>query len=109
MGKKITINEVALAAQVSNGTVHRALNGKTGVSDAVRERIIKIAREMGYEPNIVASSLKKSLFGWWWHFRGRPRKTVSSMESCGTDTGPFIRSWSPTIWRSSRLPIIMTR
>lgn len=59
MGKKITINEVALAAQVSNGTVHRALNGKTGVSDAVRERIIKIAREMGYEPNIVASSLKK--------------------------------------------------
>ncbi|MCI8659312.1 MAG: LacI family transcriptional regulator [Lachnospiraceae bacterium] len=59
MGKRITIHDVALAAQVSNGTVHRALNGKKGVSDAVRKKIIRIAREMGYEPNIVASSLKK--------------------------------------------------
>lgn len=59
MGKRITIKDVAAAAQVSNGTVHRALNDKPGVSDAVRERIVAIAREIGYEPNIVASSLKK--------------------------------------------------
>lgn len=59
MGKRITINDVAVAAQVSNGTVHRALYGKPGVSETVRQRIVKIAHEMGYEPNIVASSLKK--------------------------------------------------
>lgn len=59
MERRITINDVAKAAQVSNGTVHRALNGKPGVSDAVRQNIIRIAHEIGYEPNIVASSLKK--------------------------------------------------
>lgn len=59
MNKRITIKDVAAAAQVSNGTVHRALNDKPGVSDAVKARIVAIAREIGYEPNIVASSLKK--------------------------------------------------
>lgn len=59
MEKKITINDVATAAQVSSGTVHRALYDKPGVSEAVRKKIVRIANEMGYQPNLVASSLKK--------------------------------------------------
>lgn len=59
MEKRSTITDVAAAAQVSTGTVHRALYGKPGVSDAVRQKIIAIAHEMGYQPNQVASSLKK--------------------------------------------------
>ncbi|MBQ6362612.1 MAG: LacI family DNA-binding transcriptional regulator [Lachnospiraceae bacterium] len=59
MGKRTTISDVAEKAQVSLGTVHRAIYGKPGVSDLVRQRILEIAHEMGYQPNRVASSLRK--------------------------------------------------
>lgn len=59
MEKRKTIVDVASAAQVSTGTVHRALYGKPGVSEEMRKKILKIAWEMGYQPNQIASSLKK--------------------------------------------------
>lgn len=59
MEKRKTIVDVAKAAQVSTGTVHRALYGKPGVSEEVRAKIVKLAWEMGYQTNQVASSLKK--------------------------------------------------
>ncbi|MBQ9611080.1 MAG: LacI family DNA-binding transcriptional regulator [Lachnospiraceae bacterium] len=59
MAEKTTISDVAKRAQVSVGTVHRAIYGKPGVSEVVRERILEIAHEMGYQPNRVASSLRK--------------------------------------------------
>ena len=57
--KRVTIHDVASAAGVSISTVHQALNGKTGVSKLTREKICDIAASMGYQPNAIASSLKR--------------------------------------------------
>ena len=44
--KDVTIHDVAAAAGVSTGTVHRALYGKSGVSAAVRQEILRLSEEM---------------------------------------------------------------
>lgn len=59
MEKRATIKDIANKAGVSSGTVHRALNGKPGVGEAVRTRILEVAKEFDYRPNYVASSLKR--------------------------------------------------
>lgn len=59
MMKKVTIRDVAQACGVSISTVHQALNGKNGVSEAKREEIRKAAAELGYQPNSMASGLKR--------------------------------------------------
>jgi LacI family transcriptional regulator len=59
MDKRVTIKDIAAQAGVSLGTVHLALNDKTGVSERTRQRIQAIARELDYHPNAVAASLKK--------------------------------------------------
>ena len=53
----VTIKDIARRAGVSNATVSRALNEKSVVRAETRERIKKIAREMGYYPNALAQSL----------------------------------------------------
>ena len=50
MKKDVTIHDVAAAAGVSAGTVHRALYGKPGVSAALRQEILHLADEMNYQP-----------------------------------------------------------
>ncbi len=57
--KKITIKDIAKKAGVAISTVHFALNNKSGVSESTRKKIKKIALESGYQPNLVASSLKR--------------------------------------------------
>lgn len=59
MNKRVTIRDVAERSGVSISTVHQALNGKSGVSEATRAQIRKIAAEMGYQPNAMASGLKR--------------------------------------------------
>ncbi len=59
MMSKITIRDVAEKAGVSISTVHQALNGKKGVSEENRKRIQGIAADLGYQPNPMASSLKR--------------------------------------------------
>ena len=59
MSKKVTIREVAERAGVSISSVHFALSGKPGVSDETRDRVRAAAQELGYQPNTVASSLKR--------------------------------------------------
>lgn len=59
MNKRVTIRDVAERAGVSISTVHQALNGKPGVSEATRAQIRRIAGEMGYQPNAMASGLKR--------------------------------------------------
>lgn len=56
---RVTIKDIAEATNMSPGTVHRALNGKKGVSVEVRENILSVADKLGYKPNYVASSLKR--------------------------------------------------
>ncbi|MFN8375389.1 MAG: LacI family DNA-binding transcriptional regulator [Anaerolineae bacterium] len=53
----ITLEEIAKLAGVSRSTASRAANGRTGVSAATRERVLRIIREQGYQPNPAARSL----------------------------------------------------
>lgn len=60
----ITIKEIAELANVSRGTVDRALHGRPGVRADVRNRICTIAESLGYKPNTAArglSQLRKKL------------------------------------------------
>ena len=54
---RVTIRQVAEAANVSRGTVDRALNHRPGVNAQVAERILRIADELGYKPNMAARTL----------------------------------------------------
>lgn len=58
--KKITITDVAKAAGVSNSAVSYALNGKPGVSEETREKVLKVADRMGWKPNGAAQALARS-------------------------------------------------
>ena len=55
--KRPTIADVAERAGVSKGAVSYALNGQPGVSEATRQRIIAIAREIGFSPSSAARAL----------------------------------------------------
>ena len=56
---KVTIKDVAKAANVSFTTVSRALSGNPEISKETRERILKISEEMGYTTNYIARSMIK--------------------------------------------------
>ena len=47
--KSVTIRELALAANVSIGTVSRALKGQPGLSAQTRAAVMRVAQEMGYD------------------------------------------------------------
>jgi LacI family transcriptional regulator len=55
--KDATIKDIARKAGVSYATVSRALNGKYGVKPSTRERVLSVARRLGYRPNVVARGL----------------------------------------------------
>jgi LacI family transcriptional regulator len=55
--KRITIREIAEKAKVSPGTVDRVLHNRGEVSAKTREKVLKIAREGNYEPNLFARQL----------------------------------------------------
>lgn len=52
-----TLREIATRTGVSVSTVSRVLNGHSGVSADVRERVLKIATELDYTPNAAARTL----------------------------------------------------
>jgi LacI family transcriptional regulator len=49
----------------SHGTISRALNGRYGVNAETREKILKVAREIGYSANSSARSFKTGKTGRW--------------------------------------------
>ncbi len=51
------IHLIAELANVSIGTVDRALHGRGGIKDATRHRILQVARQIGYTPNLAARAL----------------------------------------------------
>ncbi len=60
MNKNISIREIAQLAGVGVSTVSRVLNHNKDVSEATRERVLKIIEENNYVPNGSARSLKAS-------------------------------------------------
>lgn len=57
MALSVTIKDVARVAKVSVATVSRALNGHDNVAEAVRSRVLAVARELRYSPHHAARSL----------------------------------------------------
>lgn len=55
--RRATIVDVAAAAGVSRQTVTRAMNGMSGISPATRERVQRLAEELGYTPSRFAKGL----------------------------------------------------
>lgn len=56
----ITIKDISARLNVSATSVHRALSGKEGVGEKLRRQILDTAKEMGYEINYAASSIKRA-------------------------------------------------
>ncbi|SFJ49961.1 LacI family transcriptional regulator [Halobacillus dabanensis] len=58
----VTIKDIAKAAEVSYSTVSKALRDSPLVKEPTKQKIIKIAHQLGYQPNVAARSLvsKKS-------------------------------------------------
>ena len=57
--KRVTTHDVARLAGVSQPTVSLVLsnNAKARVSPETRERVWHAARELGYQPNVIARAL----------------------------------------------------
>lgn len=57
---KVTITDVAHASGVSSSAVSYALNGKKGVSPITRDKVLKVAHELGWKPNSAAKALSNA-------------------------------------------------
>jgi len=57
--KRITIIDIAKALDITPSTVSRALADNPRVSDLTRKKVHDKALELGYQPNVVAASLRR--------------------------------------------------
>ena len=60
MSKRVTIQDIADSLGISRNTVSRAINNSEGLSDAMRERILQKAVEMGYKQFSYVSTLNNA-------------------------------------------------
>lgn len=60
-GSRVTIRDVARAADVHISTVSRALDPRKSdlIAEATRERVLAAAEELGYRPHLIASGLRR--------------------------------------------------
>jgi LacI family transcriptional regulator len=56
---RTSLSEVAHLAGVAQSSASRALSDAPGVSDETRRRVHAAARELGYQPNLLAKSLRQ--------------------------------------------------
>jgi len=62
----VTIKDVAVKAGVSTATVSRLLAGKKAASSEVKNRVLRVVEQLGYEPNHSARNLRtrqRKVFG----------------------------------------------
>lgn len=57
MGSRVTIKDIAKAANLSITAVSMALNNRSGVSPQTRQRVLGIAKALDYQPNYAAKAL----------------------------------------------------
>ncbi len=62
-GRRVGIKDVAQAAGVSITTVSHALNGKGRLTQQTRDRVRRVATDLGYTPHPVAQSLASGRTG----------------------------------------------
>ena len=55
---EITIYDISRALDISASTVSRGLNNNPQIRKEVRRKIVQVAKEMGYQPNKFATSLR---------------------------------------------------
>src|SRR5262245_4504961 len=55
---RVTMSDVAEAANVSKMTVSRVINGQPGVSDSTRQRILQTIEVLGFVANPAARTLR---------------------------------------------------
>ena len=55
----VKLKDIAKIAGVSIKTVSRAINDYPDISDATKEKILKIADELSYSPNLLAKGLRQ--------------------------------------------------
>lgn len=81
----VTAQQIADLAGVSRGTVDRALHNRGRVSPEVKEKIQKIAAELGYKPNLIGQALVRTrrTSSWALSFsRTKPRPCRSCVQAC---------------------------
>ncbi len=76
MTKRVTIADVARKAGLSKGAVSYALNGQPGVSESTRQRVLRLALEMGWHPNSAAKALSGAHAGALGLVLARPASTL---------------------------------
>lgn len=76
--KRITISDIARAAGVSAGAVSFALNGRPGVSEETRKRILEIAEQQQWRPNTAARALVGARAGVVGLAINRPARTLGT-------------------------------
>ncbi|MBS1675165.1 MAG: LacI family DNA-binding transcriptional regulator [Actinobacteria bacterium] len=76
--KRITIGDIARLAGVSPGAVSFALNGRPGVSEQTRQRILSIAEQYQWQPSSAARALVGSRAGVVGFAVNRPARTLGT-------------------------------
>lgn len=57
--KQPSVRDIAEALHISLSTVHKALTGKPGISEARRRQVLETAESLGYRVNTVAQTLSR--------------------------------------------------
>lgn len=63
MGIRPTSRDVAARAGVSQSTVSQVFTGRSGISEATRQRVLQAARDIDYRPNLAARSMRTTRTG----------------------------------------------
>ena len=74
--RRATIADIARAVGVSKGAVSYALNGRPGVSEATRRRVLEVAEEFGWHPSSAARALSDGRAGVLGLIVDRPARTL---------------------------------
>ncbi|WP_035464403.1 LacI family DNA-binding transcriptional regulator [Algoriphagus vanfongensis] len=56
--EKSTIHDIAAKLNITASTVSRALNNHPRISDETKRKVLKVAKQINYQPNHIASALR---------------------------------------------------
>ena len=58
--REVTIYDIAKELNVSPSTVSRALKDHHSIGKKTKKAVLKLAEERGYQPNVIAASLRSN-------------------------------------------------